>query len=113
MTPGRRRSSATWLLLAYAALVVYASLYPFLPWHWPPGLALENVLRLSWPKYSGTFDIQANLAGYLPLGLNLSQDLFQGWYGRVRYIPILRVLVMYCHNKRSIHHWLFENGKRT
>lgn len=69
MTSGRRRSSATWLLLAYAALVVYASLYPFLPWHWPPGLALENVLRLSWPKYSGTFDIQANLAGYLPLGL--------------------------------------------
>ncbi|MET0517944.1 MAG: hypothetical protein ABW005_03810 [Burkholderiaceae bacterium] len=34
----RRRSSSTWLLLAYLALVVYASLYPFWPWRWPPPL---------------------------------------------------------------------------
>ena len=65
----RRQSSATWLLLAYLALVVYASLYPFWPWRWPPGLSLEMVLRLPWPKYFGAFDQQANLLGYLPLGL--------------------------------------------
>lgn len=65
----RRHSSATWLLLAYLALVVYASLYPFWPWRWPPGLSLQGMLRLPWPKYSGSFDMQANLAGYLPLGL--------------------------------------------
>src|SRR6218665_4021652 len=64
----RRQSSATWLLLAYLALVVYASLYPFWPWRWPPGLTLEGLLSLPWPKYSGSFDMQANLAGYMPLG---------------------------------------------
>lgn len=65
----RRQSSATWLLLAYLALVVYASLYPFGPWTWPPGLTPGGLLPLPWPKYSGVFDQQANLAGYLPLGL--------------------------------------------
>lgn len=65
----RRASSATWLLLAYLALVVYASLYPFWPWHWPPGLDLQGFLFLPWPKYWGSFDVEANLAGYLPLGL--------------------------------------------
>jgi len=65
----RRTSSATWLLLAYMALVIYASLYPFLPWRWPPGLDMQGLLILPWPKYWGGFDVQANLAGYLPLGL--------------------------------------------
>jgi len=65
----RRQSSATWLLLAYLALVVYASLYPFWPWRWPPGLTVQGLIGLSWPKYSGSFDMQANLLGYLPLGL--------------------------------------------
>ena len=38
----RHRSSATWLALAYALLVLYASLYPFEGWRWPPGrTALE------------------------------------------------------------------------
>jgi VanZ family protein len=67
----RRRSSASLLALAYAGLVVYASLYPFWPWTWPPGLELLQLLALPWPKYSGAFDVQANLLGYLPLGLLL------------------------------------------
>lgn len=65
----RRQSSATWLLLAYLALIVYASLYPFWPWTWPPGLTLVGLLGLPWPKYFGMFDMQANLLGYVPLGL--------------------------------------------
>ncbi len=65
----RRRSSATWLLLAYLALVIYASLYPFWPWTWPPGLTLTGLIGLPWPKYFSTFDMQTNLAGYMPLGL--------------------------------------------
>ena len=65
----RRYSSATWLLLAYFALVVFASLYPFWPWRWPPGLGLDGLMRLPWPKYWGSFDVQANLVGYVPLGL--------------------------------------------
>ncbi len=65
----RRQSSATWLWLAYASLIVYASLYPFGPWLMPPGMPVEGLLRLPWPKYFGAFDQQVNLIGYLPLGL--------------------------------------------
>jgi VanZ family protein len=65
----RRPSSASLLALAYAMLVVYASLYPFGPWTWPPGLKAGDLVGLPWPKYWGGFDVQANLAGYLPLGL--------------------------------------------
>lgn len=67
----RRRSSVSLLALAYAALVVYASLYPFAPWQWPPGFEPEAVLHLPWPHYWSRADVQANLAGYLPLGLLL------------------------------------------
>jgi VanZ family protein len=65
----RRRSSATWLALAYAALVVYASLYPFWPWRWPPSMPLEGLIGLPWPHYWSSFDVDTNLLGYLPLGL--------------------------------------------
>ena len=65
----RRQSSATWLLWAYACLIVYASLYPFGPWGLPPGLPLEGLWRLPWPKYFGVFDQQLNLIGYMPMGL--------------------------------------------
>nr|WP_276598354.1 VanZ family protein [Roseateles koreensis] len=65
----RRQSSATWLLLAYLALLLYASLYPFWPWTWPPGMALFDLIGLPWPRYFGAFDMWANVLGYLPLGL--------------------------------------------
>lgn len=65
----RRRSSASLLALVYAALIVYASLYPFGPWRWPPGVGGLELLHLPWPRYRGSFDVQTNLAGYLPLGL--------------------------------------------
>ncbi|WP_077035181.1 VanZ family protein [Pelomonas sp. KK5] len=69
MSTARRRSSATWLLLAYLALVVYASLYPFEPWTWPPGLTVQGLVLLPWPKRVAVFDMQTNIAGYMPLGL--------------------------------------------
>jgi hypothetical protein len=65
----RRPSSASLLAMAYAVLVIYASLYPFGPWAWPPGLKAGDLIGLPWPKYWGGFDVEANLAGYLPLGL--------------------------------------------
>jgi len=65
----RRRSSATWLLLAYLALVIYASLYPFWPWTWPPGMDVWGLVGVPWPKRFQVFDMQSNLAGYMPLGL--------------------------------------------
>lgn len=65
----RRQSLATWLLLAYVGLVFYGSLYPFWPWRWPPGIEWPWLLGLKWPRYFGSFDVQINIAGYLPLGL--------------------------------------------
>jgi VanZ family protein len=64
----RHRSLAAPLALAYAALVLYASLYPFADWRWPPGQGLGALLALSWPPYNDAFDIAANLLGYVPLG---------------------------------------------
>jgi VanZ family protein len=68
--PGRRhRSSASPLALAYMALVLYASLYPFTGWRWPPGLALTDLARLPWPPWTDRFDVVFNLLGYAPLGM--------------------------------------------
>jgi VanZ family protein len=68
MTAARDRSSAGPLALAFAALVGYASLYPFSGWRWPPGLDAASLLWLPWPPWRNRFDIVANVLGYLPLG---------------------------------------------
>ncbi len=68
----RHRSSASPLSLAYAALVVYASLYPFSNWRWPPGLSLATLAVLPWPPWRDEFDQWFNLVGYLPLGALLA-----------------------------------------
>jgi VanZ family protein len=64
----RHRSSASPLALAWAALVLYASLFPFSGWRWPPGQSLGALLLLPWPPWFDVFDVWANLLGYLPLG---------------------------------------------
>jgi VanZ family protein len=52
-----------------AALVVYASLYPFAGWRWPAGATLPTLLALPWPPWLTPWDELFNFAGYLPLGL--------------------------------------------
>ena len=64
----RHRSTALPLALCAAALVLYASLYPFEGWRWPPGLDLVSVAALPWPTYSSRFDDWTNALGYMPLG---------------------------------------------
>ncbi|MFY9511387.1 MAG: VanZ family protein, partial [Rubrivivax sp.] len=66
--PLRHRSSATPLALVYAALVLYASLFPFTGWRWPPGQDLTALLRLTWWPWHDPFDTWSNLVGYMPLG---------------------------------------------
>lgn len=63
----RHRSSASPLALLYTALIVYASLYPFVGWH-VPGVWPLAFLGLPWPRGWTWFDLVANLFGYLPLG---------------------------------------------
>ena len=61
------KSAALPLALAYAALIVYASLYPFADWR-DQGLAPWSYLSASWPKYWTGFDFGINVVGYMPLG---------------------------------------------
>lgn len=67
MGPARHQSSAKPLALLYAALVVYASLYPFHGWHLSTE-GLFDFVGLPWPRWWTGFDLVANLFGYVPLG---------------------------------------------
>jgi VanZ family protein len=62
------RSSAVPLAWLYAALIVYASLYPFAGWRAPGGSPLA-FLFAAWTRWWTPFDVVSNLLGYLPLGL--------------------------------------------
>ena len=66
----RHRSSAVPLAWLYAALVVYASLYPFTGWRMP-GFGPLDYLALGWPRWWTSFDFVANFVGYLPFGFLL------------------------------------------
>ena len=68
MRPYTTRSTATPLAWAYVALVLYASLFPFSGWRWPPGANAVDLLPLPWPRYFIPFDITSNLLAYAPLG---------------------------------------------
>ena len=52
-----------------AALVLYASLYPFTGWRWPAGSDALALLALPWPPWQTPLDEGFNFVGYLPLGL--------------------------------------------
>ena len=58
---------ARYLFVAYALLVVYASLHPFSGWR-DRGLSPFAFLAAPFPRPIIAFDIVANIAGYLPLG---------------------------------------------
>ncbi|MFO1329669.1 MAG: VanZ family protein [Rubrivivax sp.] len=68
MTRGDRSSAST-LAWITAALVLYASLYPFSGWRWPAGSDALALLALPWPPWLTPVDEALNFAGYLPLGL--------------------------------------------
>lgn len=67
----QHKTSAWPLALIYAALVVYASLYPFDGWR-DQGIAPWAFLASPLPRYWTGFDVAANVAGYVPLGVLLA-----------------------------------------
>ena len=71
MTISNGQTSARPLAWLYAALIVYASLYPFGPWRWPPGMTWPLPAQLPWPRYWPLFDVVSNVAGYVPLAFLL------------------------------------------
>jgi VanZ family protein len=66
-----RSAIVTLLLLGWASLIVYASWFPLAGWRWPAALQGIGWLHLPWPRGHSTFDLVANLLGYLPLGVLL------------------------------------------
>ncbi len=69
--PARHKTSAWPLAAAYAALVVYASLYPFTGWR-NQEIAPWEFLFAGWPRYWTAFDLVSNAIGYVPLGFLLA-----------------------------------------
>ena len=88
----RQRSSAAPLAGVYAALVLYASLYPFTGWRWPPGPSLAALLALPWPPWRDPFDVWSNVLGYVPLGALLY--VAQVRQGRAAWKAALAALLM-------------------
>lgn len=76
------KTSAWPLALLYMALVVYASLYPFEGWR-DQGVGPLAFLLSPLPKYWTGFDVAANVAGYVPLGVLLALSALRrgGWTG--------------------------------
>ncbi len=66
-----QKTSAWPLAWVYAALIVYASLYPFDNWR-DQGLAPWSFLAAPITRYWSSFDVLANLWGYAPLGFWLT-----------------------------------------
>ncbi len=71
MTVQGHKSAAWPLALSYAALIVYASLFPFSGWR-DQGLAPWSYLSAPWPRWWTGFDLGINVVGYLPLGFLLA-----------------------------------------
>ena len=76
------RRTATWpLTLVYGVLVVYASLYPFVGWR-SQGLSPWLVFVDSPVPRAASFDLEVNVAGYVPLGWLLCLGFVRSWQSR-------------------------------
>lgn len=73
-------SLARYLFIAYALLVIYASLHPFSGWI-DPGVPPLAFLTAPLPRYLTAFDLTANVVGYLPFGFLAVLALYPGVRG--------------------------------
>ncbi len=64
------------LALAYAVLIIYASLHPLSGWR-DSALSPFAFLEAGWPRYWTGFDLAINVFAYLPLGFLLTLALRQ------------------------------------
>ena len=75
------KTSAWPLALIYAALIVYASLFPFVEWR-DQGVPPWTYLWQPWPKYWTGFDVAINVVGYAPFGFLLAVSALRTGRGR-------------------------------
>lgn len=94
-----------YLALAYALVVIYASLHPFSGWR-DPGLSPLTFLDADWPHYWTAFDIGSNVLAYLPLGLLLTLALQRA---PGQWLPALGATLLSClisFSVEAIQSWL-------
>jgi VanZ family protein len=84
------KTAATPLVLIYAALIVYASLYPFAEWR-DQGIEAWAFLMAPLPRYWTGLDVAINMAGYVPLGGLLTLSALRS--GRARHAVVASLLV--------------------
>ncbi len=72
----RSSHAVQWLLLAYAVILIYASLYPMMGWREVPGTAFDFLFKPP-SRYWSSFDVVSNLVAYVPLGALLVMWLSQ------------------------------------
>jgi VanZ family protein len=75
------RTAASPLALAYAALIVYASMFPFADWRYQ-GIEPWALLSAPFPRYWTGFDVAVNVVGYAPLGGLLALSALRSGLGR-------------------------------
>ena len=85
------KTSAWPLTLAYIALVVYASLYPFGAWR-NQGVLPWAYLTQPLPKYWTGFDIAINIAGYAPLGFLGVLTALRTGQGKYALMPVTMMI---------------------
>jgi VanZ family protein len=69
----------------FAALTVYASLYPMEGWR-DPGVSPFAYLAAPWPRHITRFDIAVNVLGYVPYGFLAAAALQPRLRGRLAFI---------------------------
>ena len=79
------KTSAWPLALVYAALIVYASLYPFADFR-DQGIHPLAFMAAPLPRYWTGFDVASNVLGYMPMGFLLALAFLRS--GRPR-LPVL------------------------
>ncbi len=75
------KTSAWPLALFYAALIVYASLYPFSDWR-DQGITPWAFLAAPPPRYWTWFDVVSNVLGYIPMGFLMALSALRMGHGR-------------------------------
>ncbi len=73
---GPHAQAAWWFLAAYAALILFGSLWPFTGWR-PPAQGWAQFLVAPLPRFITRTDLTTNLLVYLPLGYALALALAQ------------------------------------
>ena len=97
-TQHTKRSTSAWpLTLAYMALVIYASLYPFENWR-NQGVEPWAFLFQPWPKYWTKFDVIINILGYAPLGFLGALTALRTGRGKhaIWLVTLLILLLSFC-----------------